>query len=182
MKSKDLCTVKHAWALDNIIRKLLQNPKRILKNYIKEGMTILDFGCGPGVFSITMAEMVGENGKVIAADLQQEMLDILADKISGKVIENRIVLHKCEDNKIDIKEKVDFIIALYVIHETPYEESILKELYSVLKKEGLLYIAEPSFHVSEKKFQETIENALNIGFRVVEKPKVMFTRAVVFRK
>ena len=27
-------------------------PRKILRSYIKEGMTVLDLGCGPGFFSI----------------------------------------------------------------------------------------------------------------------------------
>ncbi|MCD4808269.1 MAG: hypothetical protein K8R06_04975 [Methanosarcinales archaeon] len=49
-KNKHLCPVENAKGLDNIFRKLVQNPKKILKDYAKEGMTVLDVGCGPGFF------------------------------------------------------------------------------------------------------------------------------------
>ena len=47
-KNKRVCPVEIADGLDNRVRRLLQNPQRILGNYVKEGMTALDLGCGPG--------------------------------------------------------------------------------------------------------------------------------------
>ncbi len=81
----DVCSAKHAVFLDNLIRKWLQNPRKILNEYIKEGMTVVDLGCGPGFFSLELARLVGDNGKVIAADLQQAMLDKVKKKISREL-------------------------------------------------------------------------------------------------
>lgn len=95
--NKRVCPVESAGSLDGRIRRFFQNPQKILEPYMREGMTILDLGCGPGFFSIAMAEMVGETGKVIAVDLQEGMLRRLKDKIKGTSIENRVKLHKCEE-------------------------------------------------------------------------------------
>ena len=73
-KSK-VCSVESAGALDIQLRKLIQNPGKILKPFIKEGMTVMDLGCGPGFFTIEMARMVGKNGNVTAVDLQEGMLN-----------------------------------------------------------------------------------------------------------
>ena len=70
-----VCPSRHAGSLDNSFRRWLQNPQKILAPYIKEGMTVLDVGCGPGFFSVEIAKMVGKNGKVISADLQDGMLE-----------------------------------------------------------------------------------------------------------
>jgi ubiquinone/menaquinone biosynthesis C-methylase UbiE len=70
-KNKRICPVEYAVGLDNSVRRLLQNPRKILKPYIHEGMTVLDLGCGPGFFSIEIAKMLKDSGKVIAADLQE---------------------------------------------------------------------------------------------------------------
>jgi ubiquinone/menaquinone biosynthesis C-methylase UbiE len=72
--SRRVCPVERAGWLTNPVRRWFQNPERILKDYVKEGMTVLDIGCGPGFFSVAMATMVGETGKVIAADIQDGML------------------------------------------------------------------------------------------------------------
>ena len=69
-----VCPVALSGSLDNRIRRWLQNPEKILRPYITEGMAVLDVGCGPGFFSLEMARMVGKSGRVIAADMQEGML------------------------------------------------------------------------------------------------------------
>ncbi|MFC2060992.1 class I SAM-dependent methyltransferase [Elusimicrobiota bacterium] len=182
-KRKRICPVKRAGGLDNRIRRWLQNPRRILEPYIKEGMTVLDLGCGPGFFAVEMAEMVGKSGRVIASDLQEGMLQKLRDKIQGTEAGERIKLHKCEEDKIGISENVDFILAFYMIHEVLNQEELFKEMKSILKPKGQVLIVEPKLlHVSKKAFEETIKRAENIGFELIEKPKGLLGRAVVLIK
>ncbi len=66
-----------AYTWDNRFRNLFQNPEKILGQYVHRGMTVLDVGCGMGFFSIGMARLVGEEGRVIAVDLQEKMIDIV---------------------------------------------------------------------------------------------------------
>ncbi len=66
-----VCPAELAGSLDNRMRRLLQNPLKILRPYVQEGMTALDVGCGPGFFTLPMAQLVGSSGRVIAADLQR---------------------------------------------------------------------------------------------------------------
>jgi len=121
-KSKRICPVEKAGGLDNFVRKLLQNPQKILKPYINEGMTVLDLGCGPGFFSIEIAKRLIDSGKVIAADLQEGMLDKVRQKIKGTELEQKIIPHKCQEESIDLTEKVDFVLAFYMIHEVPNQD------------------------------------------------------------
>ena len=71
---------------------LIQNPKKIMGAYVKPGDVVVDLGCGGGFFSVALAEMVGENGRVIAADLQKEMLDITRNFAAKKHVLERITL------------------------------------------------------------------------------------------
>ena len=157
--NKRVCPVERAGSLDNRIRRWLQDPQKILGPYVEEGMTILDIGCGPGFFSIDMAQMVGKSGRVIASDLQEGMLEKLRDKIKGTELEERITLHKCEENKIGVLEKVDFILAFYMVHEVPDQDEFFNEIESLLKPDGQIFIVEPPFHVSKSAFEETIRKA-----------------------
>ena len=95
-----ICSWKHAFALDNPIRRLIHNPQKILGGYIEPGQTVLDVGCGPGAFSIAMAKMVGELGKVIAVDVQEEMLQIVREKAAQRGLEPIIVTYKTGVYKI----------------------------------------------------------------------------------
>jgi ubiquinone/menaquinone biosynthesis C-methylase UbiE len=178
----DVCPLAKAKKLDNFYRKLIHNPKRILGNYIKEGMTVLDFGCGPGMFAMELAKMVGKNGKVNAVDLQQGMLDILQSKIKGTELEKRIVLHKCEKDTISVKENIDFALAFFVAHEVPDQKHFFEEVYSILNPSGKLIMIEPNKPVSKEEFGASIEIAKSIGFKIDRSIKVLFSRGIVLQK
>ena len=180
-KKRRICPVERASILDNRIRRWLQNPLKILGPYIEEGMTVLDIGCGPGFFSIDIAKMVGKSGRVIASDLQEGMLQKLRDKTRGTELEERITLHKCEENKLGVSENVDFVLAFYLVHEVPNQEQFFNEIGSILKPNGQVFIAEPLFHVSGKAFEKTLGKARNAGFAPVERPKVFFSKAVIMK-
>ena len=144
-------------------------------------MTALDVGCGPGFFTIPMAKLVGKNGKVIAADLQDGMLKKLQQKIQGTGLEKIIRLHKCEQDKIGIKEKVDFILAFYMVHEVPNKENFLKELKSLLNIDGVILIVEPMFHVTKPAFKEMKRKAESFALQPLKCKKLFFCRTVLFK-
>jgi len=93
-----------------------------------------------------MAQLVGKSGRVIASDLQDGMLHKLRKKIQGTELEERIILHTCEEDKIGIVEQVDFILAFYMVHEIPHQDMFFKEIESMLKTNGLVLIVEPPFN------------------------------------
>ena len=135
-KNNRVYPVEKAGSLDNKFRRWSQNTQKILRPYIEKGMTVLDIGCGPGFFSIEMAQLVGKYGRVIASDLQEGMLRKLRDKIQGTELEERFALHRCEENKIGVSENVDFILIFYMFHEVPNQEEFLNEIGSILKPNG----------------------------------------------
>jgi len=177
-----VCPVERAGHLDSGIRKWFQNPQKILRLYIQEGMTVLDFGCGPGFFSIAIAHMVGTSGKVIASDLQEGMLTKVRDKIYRTELEKRIHLHKCQKARIGWPEKIDFALAFYVIHEVSNREDLFRELASMLKPDGQILIVEPVIHVSKSAFKETVRIAQKAGFTTEAGPKVFFSQTVILKK
>ena len=181
-RNNRICPVERAGSLDNKIRRWLQNPQKILSQYVEEGMTVLDVGCGPGFFSLDMAQMVGNSGRVIASDLQEGMLQKVRDKIKGTELEGRIKLHNCEEDKIGISENVDFVLIFYMFHEVPNQEEFLNEIGSILKPNGQVLIVEPPFHVSKSAFEEIIRKARNAGFTLVERPKVFLSKTAVLKK
>ena len=174
--------VERAGSLDSRIRRWLQNPQKILKPYIEEGMIVLDIGCGTGFFSIDMAQMVGEYGRVIASDLQEGMLQKVRDKIKGTELEERITLHKCEENKIGVSEHVDFVLLFYIVHEVPNKEEFFDEIGTILSPNGQVLIVEPPFRVSKSAFEKTVKKARDIGFTDIEGPNVFFSKTVILKK
>lgn len=181
-RNQRVCPVENAGSLDNKIRRWVQNPRKILKPCIQEGMTVLDVGCGPGFFSIEMAKLVGESGRVIAADLQDGMLQKIKNKIRGTALEKRITLHRCKKDRIGVSETVDFVLVFYMLHEVPNPEDFLNEIRLMLKPNGLIFIVEPPFHVSKSAFETMIREAANAGFELVERPKVFLSKTAVLKK
>jgi ubiquinone/menaquinone biosynthesis C-methylase UbiE len=178
-----VCPVCLAGSLDNRFRRWLQNPAKILSPYVKNGMTVLDVGCGPGFFTVTLAELVGESGQVIAVDLQEGMLQKLGDKIRGTKLEKRIMLHKCEEDRLNVKERADFALAFYMIHEVPDKTRILKEIFDLLNPDGRFLMVEPKlFHVSKKEFEKSVNIAVAAGFEASEGPRMPFSWSVVLAK
>ena len=177
-----VCPVWMAYTFDNTLRKLIHNPKKIFKEYIKEGMSVMDLGCGLGFFSIGLAKMVGEKGQVISVDLQKGMLDRLMKRAKKVGIDNIIETHKCSENKIGIEDKLDFALAFWMIHETPDALDFLKQIHSLLKPDGILFLSDPKMHVSKECFDKTIAGAQNIGFQIINKPGIIMSRTAVLSK
>lgn len=176
-----VCPHKMAFMLDNWFRKLIQNPKKVVGEYIKEGDTVIDFGCGPGFFSTEMAKMVGKNGKVIAADLQEEMLVHVRKKAAAKNVTDRMEFHRCQKDRVGIPaEKIaDFMLAFYMIHETPNPSAFLEEVKPLLKEGGKFLVVEPKMHVSQELYEEMIGQAKDAGFRVLDTPAKKGGRSVL---
>ena len=181
-RNTHVCPVERAGHLDNRIRRWLQNPQKILGPYIEAGMTVLDVGCGPGLFSIDMAQMVGESGRVIAADLQEGMLQKLRRKIQGTELEKRIILHKCNKDRIGLSERVDFVLLFYVVHEIPSINGLFSEIEIILRPKGLVLVVEPPLHVSRKTFEKMVRKAHDAGLSVLERPRLFLSRAVILKR
>jgi ubiquinone/menaquinone biosynthesis C-methylase UbiE len=177
-----VCPWQCAWFLDNWIRRLIHNPDKILGRYVEKGQTVLDLDSGPGMFSLAMAKMVGEEGKIISVDIQENMLQILRRKSEHAGLDSRILLHKSRPDGIGISEKVDFALAFYMVHEVPNKEGFLREVATLLKPKGKFLIVEPKQHVSEPSFEETVRVAESAGLSPIFRPKIFFSRAVLLQK
>jgi len=174
-----VCPVGLAGGLDNPLRRLLQNPRKILAPYVRPGMTVLDLGCGPGFFSIEIAKLLAGSGKLIAADLQQGMLDRVRNKIRGTELERVVETHRCEADRIGVVGRLDFVLAFYVVHEIPDHDALFRELKTILKPGGRLLIIEPKFHVTRKAFDAMEVRLAGAGFAVIDRPALTMSRALL---
>jgi len=179
VRERHVCPWWLCFTFDNLIRKLFHNPQTILAPYVHEGDTVLDVGPGMGYFSIPLARMVGDRGKVIAADVQTPMLAALLKRARKQGLEERIVPHLCEADFIGIHEPIDFAIAFWMVHEVPNQNKFFHEIKLLLKPEGELMLAEPTIHVTRRMFEKTLERAEEAGFNVTEKPKIFMSRTAL---
>jgi ubiquinone/menaquinone biosynthesis C-methylase UbiE len=173
--------IENAGALESRLRRLLQNPGKILRKYIHPGMTVLDLGCGTGYFTLEIAKLLDNNGKVIAADVQYGMLEILQQKLRNSELKSLIEIHKSEENTLCLSEPVDFILAFYSFHEMKYIDSIIRDLTRIVKPESLIFISEQNIHVSKNAFNRIIQKMENNGFEIYLRPVIFFSRTVIMR-
>jgi ubiquinone/menaquinone biosynthesis C-methylase UbiE len=178
-----VCPVELAGSLDGRVRRWLQDPVKILFPFVKKGMKVLDIGCGPGFFSVEMAKMVGNFGKVISCDLQEGMLQKLRNKINGTELEDIITTVRCDKDNINVNDKVDFILAFFVVHEVPDKNSLFRQMNNALENSGEVLLVEPKlFHVTGKEFKETTKIATDNGFTVSTGPKILLSWSAVLKK
>lgn len=178
-KKHRVCPVEKAGILDFGLRRLLQNPGKVLRPHIREGMIVLDLGCGPGFFTLEMARLVGKTGLVVAADLQQGMLDILKKKLAASELAGRVKFNLSRPEGTGLAERFDFIMVFYMLHEVPDQARFLAEIRSLLKPGGQVLLAEPKWHVTREEFLAAIAVMEQAGFAVLERPKIHFSRVVV---
>jgi ubiquinone/menaquinone biosynthesis C-methylase UbiE len=181
-KPQIVCPPGLCFTFSNPARRFLQNPYKILQPYIKPGMTILDVGPGMGYFTIPLAALSGDTGKVIAADLQQAMLEGIRRNAEKAGLTSRITLLHTKTDEIGITEAIDFCLAFWMVHEVPDRKRFLGEIFTQLKPGGLFLLSEPKIHVSKKSFSATVEIAKWLGFHAAGTPKIFLSRTVLLKK
>lgn len=177
-----VCPWWFAYTFDNPLRPLYHNPEKIFAPYVKEGMTVADIGCGLGYFSLGLARMVGKTGKVIAADIQPQMLSRMEKRSQKAGFSDIIQPHQCREDNIAISEPLDFVVAFWMVHESPSPSNLFKQIFSTLKPTGTLLFTEPLFHVIHADFQQEMAMARDIGFQVKDKPRIMWSRSAALSK
>lgn len=124
-------------------REKEEEPKKLLKLLdVKEGWTVADVGAGSGYHSFRLAELVGDKGKVLAVDIQQEMLNLMNKKAKDKKITNvETILGTETDPKLP-KGKVDLILLVDVYHEFSHPYEMTEKMVESLKPGGCLVLVE----------------------------------------
>jgi 2-polyprenyl-3-methyl-5-hydroxy-6-metoxy-1,4-benzoquinol methylase len=167
---------------DNRLRRLIQNPDRILAGLVQPGETALDVGCGMGYFSIPLARLVGPEGSVIGVDLQEQMLAGVRRRAERSGVADRIRLHQARMNGIGVEETVDFALAFWMLHEVPDQTAFLAEVRACLKPGGRLLVVEPRLHVGGAAFERSVAIARGVGLLPIARPAVALSRAVLFSR
>lgn len=158
---------------------------------LKHGDAVADIGCGSGYYTRRLASAVGTNGVVYAVDIQQEMLDILTNKLAAeKVFNVKPVLGTENDPKLP-PGKVDLILLVDVYHEFDQPFEMTQAMVRGLKRGGRLVFVE--FRGEDKKVpikavhkmteaQVRKEMSLHALEWVETNPALPWQHIIVFRK
>ncbi len=180
--AEHVCPVWVGHLLASPLRKLLQDPHRIVGPHVEEGMIVLDVGCAMGFFSIPMARLVGPGGRVICVDLQGDMIRALEKRARKAGLGDRVETRVCREDCLgldDLAGQVDFALAFAVVHEVPDASGLFAEIRRVLKPSGRLLVAEPKRRVSEETFEASVAVAESSGFTAAEQPRIRRSHAVL---
>jgi len=175
-----VCPCWMCYTFDNPLRRLVHDPAKILGPYLREGMTALDVGCGIGYFTIGAAKLVGPSGRVIAVDLQQQMLDALKRRAERHHVADRVRLLRCEKDRLGVQEPVDFALTFWMVHEVQDVPRLMRELRACLKPGGHYLLVEPRWHVSASRFQSILAAAESAGFQLSGHPRVGLSHTALF--
>jgi ubiquinone/menaquinone biosynthesis C-methylase UbiE len=120
-----------------------EHPKKMLKSLqLKPGQVVCDFGCGNGYHTLELARLVGPKGLVYAVDIQQEMLDMLAERAVPRGLENiKPVLATPEDPGLP-PDTFDLVLMVDVYHELSHPPEVLALVQKSLKADGRLVLVE----------------------------------------
>lgn len=107
---------------------------------IKEGFTIIDYGCGPGRYLKRASQLVGKKGKVYALDIHRLAIKSVKEKVKKYNLESvePVLIDGYSCNVDD--HIADMIYAVDMFHMIKEPVPFLKELHRLLKKDGFLVI------------------------------------------
>lgn len=183
--SGNVCPVWVGYLLSSPLRKMLEDPEPLLAPYVKPGMVVADIGCAMGFFSLPMAGLVGNTGRVVCVDIQEKMLHGLKKRAVKAGVAGQIDCRLCDEASFHLERDgrpFDFILASAVVHEVPEASRLFKEAFHALKPGGRFFFSEPAGHVSREKFDDEVATAEACGFRVIETPRVRRGQAVVLQR
>lgn len=175
------------YVLASPVRRWLmrQDPGKILEPYVRPGMTVLEPGPGMGFFTLALARLVGDSGRVVAVDVQQKMLDGLRRRADKAGLANRIQPRLAAPDTLalaDLGNQVDFVLAFAMVHEMPEGNSFFTEVARAMKPGAALLLAEPAGHVKADAFAGELTAAKAAGLNANAGPTIRRSQTALLIK
>ena len=168
----------------------LQTKQIVEHLKLQAGNVVADIGAGTGTFSYSLAQAVGPTGKLLAEEIDQELLDYIAEWAKEEKVNNiQTVLGEFDDPKLPTRE-VDLAFMHNVLHHVEHRALFLKALATYMKPTGRIVIIdsdqeqpnathseEPEFQYSKEQVKQWMADA---GFRPVEEFPELLDRKFFF--
>jgi len=183
--AEHVCPWYIGYFLINPLRRFLQDPDEILAPYVKPGMRVLEVGPGMGYFSLPIARLAGETGRVYCVDMEERMLSRLKKRSARAGLSGRIEPRLCSRASLGLEGldgTMDFALAFAVVHEVPDQMNLFAEIHRALRPGGLLLVSEPTGHVSGQEFAQTLLKARAAGFSARSSPAITRSLSAVLEK
>jgi len=140
-------------SMEFLIRDRLRPPVKILQDAgLRPGQAILDFGCGPGGFSLAAAQIVGPAGRVYALDIHPLAIRSVERAAVRRSVQNLIAVEGSADRFAE--DTFDVVLLYDVLHDLPDGAAVLTEISRILKPNGFLSVRD--HHLKEQALQEAV--------------------------
>ncbi|MBI3837726.1 MAG: methyltransferase domain-containing protein [Planctomycetia bacterium] len=179
-KGREIAVTMHYLGAPWLVRESRQREEdcaRLLQALdVKPGQVVCDMGCGNGFYTLQLAKLVGEQGSVLAVDIQSEMLHLLSERAKEAQINNiQLVQGTAIDPKLP-SGSVDLILLVDVYHEFSHPQQMLKAMRQALKPRGRIALAEfrledrnvPIKLLHKMSKQQILKEFLPNGYKLVE--------------
>jgi len=157
---------KYAFTLLLPFRNIFLSPNKLIKRLdLREDYNVLEIGPGPGYFSVKVAKEL-KDGKLVLADIQQEMLDYARKRLVARNI-NNVEYRLCDGEGLDFdSESFDRVFMVTVIGEVENKNEYIREIYRILKPDGVLSISELAGDPDKLSIEELKDLVCSKGFKV----------------
>jgi len=169
--------------IDNPFRRKIQPPDATaIRHGIEPGMTVLDVGPGNGRYTMSAARRVGENGKVIAIDIEPKMIERVSARAAMEGVTN-IEARVADAHDLPFEDATfDLIYMIAVINEIPEPIRAMREFHRVLKPNGSLVFSELFLDPDYPLARTLIRWGEQASFRVKQKVGNFFYYTLIFEK
>ena len=133
------------------------NPRRHLKKIpLKRGMVVVDYGCGPGRYTILVAKLVGQEGKVFAVDIHPLAISVVKEKAARESLTNIEAILVDSYNTGIQGSSIDLVLHIDTFHQISDYQALFREFHRLLKQDGFIFM-DPA-HMKLSRAREIIEN------------------------
>lgn len=162
--SKGVFPYQMAFTLLIPLRNIFLSPGELIRRLeLKDDLNVLEVGPGPGYFSVKIAKTVTK-GRLVLADIQQEMLDYARKRLDKKGFAN-VGYSLCNGKEFQFPDNFfDRIFMVTVIGEVENKEAYSKEFYRIIKAGGILSISELAGDPDKLTVNEVRELFQDAGF------------------
>jgi len=168
LSGKGLFPPKYAFTLLFPLRNIFLSPKKLIERLdLKEDHRVLEIGPGPGYFSVHVAKTLTK-GKLVLADIQEEMLEYARKRLAAKNIQN-IEFKLCDGHMLDFQDKsFDRVFMVTVIGEVTNKREYVREIARILKDDGVLSVSELAGDPDKLSTDELRDLVCSEGFKEKE--------------
>lgn len=132
-------------AQQSVVGKFLDPELIISQLEVQKGAVAVDFGCGPGYFSVPFAKAIGSDGKMFSLDILPQALETVVSKAKNEGITNiethRVNLERENGSKLP-DDSIDWVIMKDVLFQNKNKEVIIAEAKRILKSDGRVIVVE----------------------------------------